>query len=727
MPRFTSEPENPVWVDFETQSAADLKALGARAYLRHPSTRVLSLVALVDDTVVVWAPHGRYPGNTLGISPTDCWPKDWQRDGRKVMLDDGPELPQCLQSAAHASRTFVAHNAPFDALAWELLLPGAPQPEWFDTIPCCRAAGLPAGLDAVGERLFGIGKDKEGRKAAEMLFRAPVKNEQVVYPKGTQALWKLLLQYNVADVLLLEALYHAVLPYGEPDVIAVDSTINNRGVLVDREFARALVELWLQAEQASFRRLEELTSGAIGERNIRSVPQVKKWLEEQGLHLKSLNRQELEQFYADPEEYLGELPDDLDLSRVVEVLKLRQSATRITRAKLAKLLGSADDDGRLRGMLVYWGAHTGRWSSRGLQVHNLPRGVSGLDVESLCAAEPLTLDAIRAAADSAKAPLDDAMNTLLRPVFVAPKGGTLLIVDYANVEARGVAWVAGEHRLLDLFADPKADPYLAMASKIYGRRCTKDDKQERWVGKQVVLGAGYGLGAPKFEAYCKKFGVDLHKVGTSGEECIGAFRDEFTEIAGTKNGKWRRGGLWRSYGDAALKAVAERKPQHTNRCCFAYDGQALMIRLPSGRVLTYQNARVEEKVPRYCQVLGIEGRKKPTVCYDNAHGFTVDLYGGKIAENVVQAICRDLLATALVRLEQECFTPVLHVHDEIVAEYPFVFGAARALEEMATVMSTPPPWADGFPVGVEGFSCPRYSKSPFKDSHHVKALCGRVV
>src|SRR5579884_3038517 len=180
MPTFTSNPFAPVFIDLETQSTINLKQAGSRAYLRHPSTRLLSLVALVDNWMVVWVPEGRYPGRTLGISPTDCWPKSWERDGRKVVLHDGDHLPDLIAAAARGGRTFIAHNASgFDALAWELLLPDAPQPAWFDTIPCCRAAGLPAGLDAVCERLFGVGKEKEGRKAAELLFTAKARDGEV--------------------------------------------------------------------------------------------------------------------------------------------------------------------------------------------------------------------------------------------------------------------------------------------------------------------------------------------------------------------------------------------------------------------------------------------------------------------------------------------------------------------------------------------------------------------
>jgi len=363
-----------------------------------------------------------------------------------------------------------------------------------------------------------------------------------------------------------------------------------------------------------------------------------------------------------------------------------------------------------------------------VQVHNLPKGMAKLDVEGILTS-PLTYDVLKdAVAANHKhhphATPDDILSTLIRPTLRAAPDMRLLIMDYGAVECRGVGWVASEQRLLDVFrAD--GDVYLDMASMIFGRTVTKEDKLERNVGKVTVLGAGYGLSAAKFGLYTANQGIDLAAAGVTAEQCIERFRAAYPHIAGFPSGEidskvMRRNGLWHHLNDAALEAVRDRKVVGSHPCLFGYYGGCLIIRLPSGRELVYRQARVEDRVPAYCAFLGLRGKPRPTVVYNGPRGEAV-LYGGKITENVVQAICRDLLADALVRLEEARLPVVLHVHDEAVCEVP-ADGAEELLHRMAAIMSTPPAWAEGFPVKVEGFACERYVKSPFKGCVEVKYL-----
>lgn len=820
MTRFNWNPDKAVFVDLETQSVANLKD-GVKAYLAHPSTRLMSAVFALEGVVEIWVPEGRAP---RGVRGSELWPDGF--DKRACMYLEGP-LPAAVVKAIQYGYTFVAHNAAgFDALAWEKFFPGE-QPAWFDTIPCARAAGLPAGLDALGKVLLGRGKD-EGKEALKLLYTVKERGGEFIYPIGTAALWESVLRYNVADVLLLEKIYDQVQDYGEADVLEADAAINERGIAFDSRLLLQLKELWQQSGNAAAKKLETITGGELNESNIRSGPQVKKWLQKQGLSLESLNRTQLEHFYIDPEAYLGEAREDespstnwvitevlklggidpasasfghgwdipylkecglrrvfrksgriieevaeeLDREQLVtwdkeaenagdflqrilldppsctdpraeeasyyrqlqttaeraelciEVLKLRQAATRISKGKIDRIIGMADGDSRVRHLLVYHGAHTGRWTGRGFQPHNLARGVNGLEVEDVISyAEngELTMPVIETAAELAGASVDDCLNTLLRPVFVGV-GGPLLIVDYGAIEARGVAWCAGDESLLAAFSDPGADLYCEMASSIYGRIITKADKVERQIGKVTVLGAGYSMGAPKFALYCKNSRIDLAAAGTSAEACIEAYRDKYPAIAGRKVGKYRRGGLWKDVQAAAFGAVQNPAayPQKAGNCGFSHLSGNLCITLPSGRVMTYRGARVVDRVPPYCKLLGLPEIAKPTLIYSNPRGYEGTLYGGLITENIVQAICRDLLATALVRLEREGFKTVLHIHDEIICE-------GGDLEAMAQIMSEAPSWAPGFPVLVEGFTCPRYSKTPFKDSTHIKALNGKVL
>lgn len=730
------DPARLVLFDLETQSAASLRDLGSRAYLADGTTRLISAVFLLPGgDLWVWVPPGRGPAG-WDSDPARLWPAGWDRAGYALRTWGGEGPPPPVAAALAAGWTFAAHNAAgFDVEAWRRLV-GGPQPRWYDTLPCARAAGLPGALDALGLRLVGRGKD-DGKAALKLLYTAKRgRDGEPVYNVGTAALWRGMLAYNVADVLLLERVHHATADYGEADVLDAHQAIDARGIAVDGPLCERLKYLWAELQGGAADRVREMTEGILTEGNIRSVPQVKKWLASQGLHVESLNRKQLELLYADPDGFFGDVPDGVDLSKVVEVLRARQTACRISTGKIDRLLSAraGADDGRARGILLYHGAHTGRWSGRGFQPHNLARGVADLDVEALLTLAErgeLTLDAIRAAVAKCKPvaglppTLDDALSTLLRPALRAPDGRTLLIVDYASIEARGIAWVAGQEDLLDVFRTG-GDPYCLMASRIFGRTITKKDKDERQIGKITVLGCGYGMGANKYALFCALQRIDLAAAGTSAEACVEAYRDAFPLIAGEARGKGRVGGVWKAYQRAAEDAI--KRPGRVfpaGKCEFAHDGNNLRIVLPSGRPLTYRDCRIEPRVPGWAVTSGRPVPPLPSIVYTHTHGYEGTLYGGLIAENVVQALCRDILATALVRCEGDSVATVLHVHDEIVAEADAA-DQGPALARLAAVMSDPPVWADGFPVGVEGFTCPRYVKGPFKGSWTAEGLDGNV-
>lgn len=685
-------PSAVAFLDFETRSMVDLTQRGSTAYLSDPSTELLALCVSVDGTVHVWAPHA-----PAGVRIDALRPKGF--DGPIVF--HGEAMPEVFRNVA-AERTLVAHNAEgFDAIAWRRFCPG--DPEWYDTVPCCKAGGLPGGLDALGQTLLGRGKDDAGKRALQMLWRGKIKNGEVSYPVGTPALWEQMLRYNVQDVWDLERVYDASAAYGEPDVLTAHTAINERGIAIDVPYLHKLEELWGELGRGSAARVEQLTGGKLTGDTLRSGPTVHRWLESQGLNINTLNRKELERLYDAPEDYFTDADADC-VPLVIEVLKLRQIATRGTLSKVNRIRQLVESDGRVRRLLRYHGAHTGRWTGAGLQPQNLARGLAGLDVEWLLSGE-LTLDRVREAAKGE--PLDDALSTLLRPVFVASPGKRFLIVDYASIEARGIAWIAGQEDLLDKFRSG-ADIYCDMAGAVFGRKITKADKDERQIGKVIVLGCGYGMSARKFASYCTSQGIDLAKVGTSADACVKAYRDKNPSIVN----------VWRSIGAAVMEAVKTGRTTQAGRCTFSMDGGHLITELPSCRRIVYRCASIEPRVPGYCKLMGLPEEPRPTVCYTHPKGYEGQLYGGLIAENMVQAICRDFLAGSLVNLERAGLPVVLHVHDEIVCEVP-ADGVGGSLETMARIMRTPPPWAEGFPLAVEGFDAPRYVKAPWSDSHRV--------
>lgn len=711
-PRWNWNPDRVVLIDLETQSTADISR-GSRAYLDHPSTRLLCLVAKINELWLAWAPRSRIP-------------RDYRPTGGPVQFYDSEEVPDVLREACERGDTFVAHNAAgFDAYAlWRFT---GLAPEWYDTLPCARAAGLPGKLDDLGEQLMGAGKDETGQRVMKLLTKAKHSHltGESEYPIGTSAAWDLLLRYNVRDVELLERVYRETCDYGEADVLRCDFAINSRGVSVDVQLADQLSAAWTHAQYEASQEIERLTAGYVPASQVRSADTCKEWLAHVGLSLDSLDKQQVKRLIDNPEEMIGDDVESEVLATVVEVLTLRQVATSAASGKLASLRDNSRD-GRAVEMLVYYGAATGRWSGRGFQPQNMGRGESRVDVEKcLDAIDAIPTDARDAVGDLGATtgdrvvdalrgvhpdiPMRDVLSTLTRPVFQAPAWKSLLIADYAAIEARGVAWLAEDAKLLDAFRSGR-DPYCEMASSIFGRTIMESDTDARQVGKVVTLGCGFGMSGNKFGVLCRSVGIDLAKLGTTAAACVATYRDRHAAI--------KR--LWYRFGDAALEVVGGKsRGQRVGRVALRMEGPHLVMVLPSGRKIVYRNACVEQQVPVYCKMLGLPEVAKPTVVYTHPRGYRKGVYGGLLTENAVQALCRDLLAVSLVRCEDESLPVVLHIHDEIVAEV-LADEAEQRLGDLCGIMVDPPEWADGFPIGVGGFVSPRYVKSPFRGYAKVK-------
>jgi DNA polymerase len=761
---------NPVWFDTETQSAADLKEVGGRLYAQDASTRVLTAVFLVDGAFHVWIPgHVCSPEAAAHLDAARMWPVQLG-PAQPVQLHYG-DFPKPVFDAATERRTFCAHNClGFDRFIWEhCIAPAAPLPKetmrWADTLPIARAAGMPGKLNLLAKDLVGTGKDAGHRILMKHIHaqRDPDGNGCSYTSPGPGEL-EVICRYNVADVDLLRRAWQVLdtIPV-EADVIAAHDAINGRGVCVDVSLAQKLVQASSESVELAGRRIAELTGDVLhngvlkdgtitkGRKgNLRSVPQVNAWLESKGVRIlsnavdengqrkRTLRKDFVEQALANPWLMLDEnspvvATADIDPA-VFEVLRLRSAALRITGDKGKRAAIRADRDGRARDLFTYHQAHTGRWSSTGIQVHNLPRPRKGVPVDRLLAMHAsgewgidakaaYALLAAECKAAGPKVTVDDAIASLLRPLFVPAAGHCFCIADYAAIECRGIAWIAGEEGLLNTLASG-GDVYKEMASRIFGVAVADVTDAQRQVGKVTVLGCGYSMSAEKFRIYCGLQGIDLAAAGTSAEACVEAFRALYPAIAGTPAGyidgkPYRTGGVWSRLARAAMDAVACGGIHEAGRTKWAYDGGTLNCELPSGRVLRYRHARIEDRVPGYARALGID-RPKATLIYETDRGEQF-LYGGKIAENVVQALCRDLLATAIVNCEATGLPVVTHVHDEIVAEVP-LWVRDSSLNLLATVMTTPPAWAAGFPVAVEAYAAPRYLKGPPEGWPHVK-LC----
>jgi DNA polymerase len=699
----------PIFIDLETRSACDLKKLSGRPYASHPSTEIISTVAMIDNQVVVWLP------TAVVLDVAGLWPSQLE-PVLPISIYAAPEVPEPLRAAMSAGRPFCAHNAfGFDALVWRAKQ--LPEPlRWIDTVPLARAAGLPGELDALGVRLFGIGKDNEGARLVSSINQAarrgnfepldPVKLRRIV-------------QYNIHDVMLLAGLYHVVHGMGEPDVIAADRAINDRGVAFDAELARKLIRLSAATVDHTGRKVAIATNGEVTGKDLRRVDFILEWVDTQGVSLPDLQRHSMEHLLNS---------GALITPAVHSVLAGRLAISRTTVTKLERAIAGQGVDGRLRDQFKYHGAHTGRWSGQHVQLQNLPRPHPELsDVSQLLALVDKPDEFV--AAIPAGLSLADGVSALIRPCFCAAPGNVLCIADFAGVEARGVAWCAGESRQLELFAQG-GDNYCDLATEIFGRVITSANKRERAVGKRAVLGCGYGMGAERFAATCRALDVDLAAANTSAEAVIETYRDRYPAIAGHRS-HWqgkscRKGGLWRLLERAARLAIEGRGPVSAGKCTFIATDGDLIVRLPSGRLIFFRNAHLKPVTEAEQDSTTLYGSSRSQIVYDSPTATNVPTYGGELTENIVSAICRDLLARSLVACEAAGLPVVLHIHDEIVVEVR-ASEANRALQTLLTIMSAPPTWAKGFPIEVEGFVAHRYCKTPPPESLVRRARLGKVL
>jgi DNA polymerase len=700
----------PILVDLETRSAVSLE-VGGRRYSEDPSTEILTLVALWDQRLVLWTPLVAEL-----LSPEGLWPDGYEACGvgkLPVQTFAGPDFPTPLRRAIESGRCLCAHNAfEFDRHIWRAK--GLPEPSgWHDSMPEARAAGLPGKLDELGKYLLGVGK----HAGSVLLKRLCRPNRDGEFPHFGPAEAAEVARYCVADVLLLAKVWATTKGSCELDVVALDRVINERGVAFDHELAEALIRLDEAVAADAATAVETATGREITSKDLSRTKFLLEWLRSKGVNLPNMQRETIENHLEDETASVD--------AAVRTVLRARVNAAKVTTGKLRSALASVSKDGRLRDQFVYHRCHTGRWSGRGVQIQNLPRpddhlkNIPGLieaasDPDKFCKVLPPGITTAQ------------ALSGLVRSCLRAAPGKVLLIADFAGIEARGLAWCAGERRLLDLFASG-SDIYCDFGSELFGFPVTAAHKRERGVAKVGILGCGYSMGPAAFERHAAKSGVDLAAVGLTPEAVVEQYRDAYPAIAGVRQADGpREGGIWQELEILGQAAAHFGDTYQVAHCQLRRAGDALVIQLPSGRCLRYRNARVEILAPGYATDFGLPARPRPTLLFDSPRKRGQTTYGGKLTENVVQAICRDLLAAAMLACEREGLPVVLHVHDEIVIEAPEA-EAESALSRLAEIMSTPPAWANGFPIRVEAFTAERYYKTPQVGSLVVTAQDGRVI
>ena len=661
----TSWPKRTLFVDIETYSSVDITKAGAFKYIESDDFEILLIAYAWDDG----------PVQILDLTCLDDDAREELHDIKAGLLDD-------------CGTVKVAHNSAFERAAFAKWLGEDMPPEaWEDTMILAAYNGLPMSLDAAGAALqLPDQKMKEGT-ALISYFCKPCKptisnkGRTRNLPEHAPDKWARFCEYCRRDVEVTQAIYKRLASYPVTDferqVWALDARINERGVLVDMDLAQAAIDVDEAFKAEHLDELGKLT----GLDNPNSVSQLKGWLEGVGLSCESLNKASV----AD----LKKAATDPTTRRVLE---LRSLLGKTSTKKYEAMVNAAGADNRVRGITQYYGAgRTGRWAGRLVQLQNLPQNHLAAIHEVREIVRAKDLDTLELLYDS----VPDVLSQLIRTALVAKPGHTFLVSDYAAIEARVIAYLAGEKWRMDVFAEG-GDIYCSSASQMFKVPVVKHgvNGHLRQKGKVAELACGYGGGVSALKA----FGAD--KMGLTETE----MQDIVTQ--------WRAASptipkLWRNVERAAKCALAnpgKRFPvnsiinsRYTHYVCTYWkDADALRCRLPSGRILTYWGARLDNDGS-----ICFMGQNQTTRKWEKT-----GTWGGKLVENIVQAVARDCLAVAMVKLDAAGYDIVFHVHDEVVIEAP----VGSRWQDAAAIMGEPIDWAPGLLLRGDGYETKFYMK-----------------
>jgi hypothetical protein len=612
-------------------------------------------------------------------------------DGPVQLWIPGQPIPEVFFTAARdPSWLIAAHNDAFERAIEERIL--APRYGW-PIVPIERhrctmaqasAAALPAKLKTVAEVLeLSARKDDDGARLMQMMARPrkprPGEDPNGIYWHDEPEKLEKLYAYCRQDIEVERELYHRLPPLtdAEQAVWVHDVAINQRGFHTDGALLQAASTIAADAGAAVQAELVKITAGALTSTD--QVTALLAWLGDHGCEVKDVRKPTLRHALRRK-----------DIDRVARrVIELRLGAAHAAAAKVDTLLAWRDaGDGRVRGTLRFHGAGTGRWTGSGPQPQNFKRDADGMAAK---VAAVSTGDVAHVAALYPQ-PLE-VVGDIARAMICAAPGHRLLIGDFSGVESRVLAHVSGQQSKLDQWSkfdrtgDPKDDPYCQL-----GIGCGQPEDTARSIGKTADLAFGYMGGPGAWD-----------RLAPDDDASSDADKRRYQQT-------WRRlhpatVKFWRDINRAAIQAV--RKPGDTFTCrqlTFVCDGDFLRITLPSGRALSYPSPRI-----------GSDKYDNSIVIFKDATGgkfvdcrFGQGAYGGLWAENIVQAVSRDLLAAAMQRLEAAGYPVVLHVHDEIVCEAPIDFGS---VEEFQRILTAAPHWADGLPIAAKVRNGARFAKS----------------
>lgn len=648
-----------LFIDIETYSSVDIKEAGAYKYIASPDFEIL---------LISYA-FGRY-GDVITVD-----------------LAQGDEMPEELVEALFDKDCRKhAHNATFERLAFKRVGLDVTACQWHCTAVKAAYCGLPFSLDSVSKVLDITNKKLETGTLLIKYFSCPCKPTKTNggrtrnYPCHAPEKWDMYIEYNRYDVLAEREIYYLLEQYDIPAVerslYSLDQSINDRGILIDRNLAEQAVKIDTAFSEKVGEALKKLTGLA----NPNSGAQIRAWLSQKtGEAINSLAK-----------DVMPELIERFkDNKEVLHLLTLRNQLSKTSVKKYYAMLNCSTDDNRVRGTFQFYGANrTGRWAGRLLQLQNLSKN----HIDDIELARTLVANGDMEALEMLYGDVSDILSQLVRTGIIAPEGKTLCVADFSAIEARVISWLANEEWRMEVFrGDGKI--YEATGSKMFGVPISAITKgsvlRDKSKISELALGFGGAVGA------MRRMGGE--RMGLSDVEMM------------TLTRKWRQANpkiveLWSELEEAAMDAIKYRKTI-TATCrnlVFSYDGLNLTILLPSGRSLFYRKPSIV-KVKGHDEIR-YEGLVQTTKQWDY-----IDTYGGKLTENVVQAIARDLLGAAMLQLDKAGFKLTMHIHDEVIAEVD-EDKANDAYDEMIHIMSIPPRWADDMPLTADGYLTKFYKK-----------------
>ena len=638
--------------DIETFSDVDLIKCGVYAYADSPAFEILLFAYSFDG------------GETQIID-----------------LAQGEKLPAEVEEAIFdVSVTKTAYNANFERTCLSKHFGRYIPPEsWHCSAVQAAMLALPRSLEDVG-RVLGLDeqKMKEGKELIRY-FCVPCKPTKANggrtrnLPCHAPEKWELFKTYCKRDVdvekSIRRKLHNFPIPESEMELYRLDQRINDRGVLVDMKLVRNAVSCERLHKEVVTKRAYELT----GLENPNSVAQLKGWLGDMGMEAESLSKKAVAEMIAETD---GE---------VEELLRLRLLMAKTSVKKYEAMERSVCSDGRVHGMLMFYGANrSGRWSGKNVQIQNLPKN----DIPDLELARDLVKQGRFEDVEMLYDSTPNVLSELIRTAFIPKPGCRFVVADFSAIEARVMGWLSGEEWVLDVFrGDGKL--YEMTASRMFGIPMTEIGKgsPERAKGKVASLACQYG--------------GSTGALVSMGALDMGLTEEELPPLVAA----WRKANphmvqFWWDVDAAAIKAVREKQKTKVGKIIFEYKSGILFITLPSGRKLSYVKPRMA------VNKFGRDGLTYEGIS-ENKKWSRIETYGPKLVENIVQGTARDLLAEAMLRVEEKGYPIVMHCHDEIIAEVPEGTGS---VDEMCEVMAVQPEWAVGLPLRADGYECSFYQK-----------------